>query len=291
MDNFIHQFVAGLANGGIYASIAVALVMIHRSTQLLNFAQGEMAMFSTFIAWALMQSGFGFWSAFGITLVLSFVMGMAVERFVIRPVAAHSKSHLPLVVLFIGMLLIFNSVAGWIWTYDVRPFPSPFPDVRILGGYATAHQVGSIAITLLVVVGLYLFFRFTSLGLAMRAAAQNPTSSRLVGIRVDLMLGLGWGLAAAIGAVAGMMVAHVLFLEPNMLGAAVLYGFAAALVGGIDNPWGAVLGGFLLGVIENLLGTYVIGDDMKLTLALVIIVGVMTFKPAGLFGVTLVRRV
>jgi branched-chain amino acid transport system permease protein len=291
MENFIHQLVAGLANGGIYASVAVALVMIHRSTQLLNFAQGEMAMFSTFAAWALMKSGVGYWTAFAVTVAGSFVAGMAIERFVIRPVTNRTRSHLPLVVLFIGMLLIFNSVAGWIWTYDTRPFPSPFPDVRILGGFATAHQVGSILITLLVVVALYLFFRFTSLGLAMRAAAQNPTSSRLVGIRVDLMLGVGWGLAAAIGAVAGLMVAHVLFLEPNMFGAVVLYGFAAALVGGIDNPWGAVAGGFLLGVVENLLGTYVIGDDMKLTLALVIIIGVMTFKPAGLFGVHMVRRV
>jgi branched-chain amino acid transport system permease protein len=291
MENFVHQLVAGLANGGIYASIAVALVMIHRSTQLLNFAQGEMAMFSTFAAWGLMKSGLGYWSAFALTVAGSFVAGMVIERLVIRPVTARTRSHLPLVVLFIGMLLVFNSIAGWIWTYDVRPFPSPFPDVRILGGLATAHQVGSILVTLAVVTGLYLFFRFTSLGLAMRAAAQNPTSSRLVGIRVDLMLGLGWGMASAIGAVAGMMVAHVLFLEPNMMGAAVLYGFAAALVGGIDNPWGAVAGGFLLGAIENLLGTYVIGDDMKLTLALVIIVAVMTFKPAGLFGVHMVRRV
>ncbi|KQT09717.1 branched-chain amino acid ABC transporter permease [Ramlibacter sp. Leaf400] len=289
METFIHQLVAGLANGGIYASIALALVMIHQSTHQLNFAQGEMAMFSTFIAWALMKAGLGFWTAFFVTAVASFVMGMAVERVVIRPLG--QRSHLALVVVFIGLLLIFNSVAGWIWGYDVRPFPSPFPDTRILGGFATAHQAGSIFITMLLVVGLYAFFRYTPLGLAMRAAAQNPVSSRLVGVRVDFMLGLGWGLAAAIGAVAGMMVAHVLFLEPNMLGAAILYGFAAALVGGINNPWGAVAGGFLLGAVENLLGTYVIGDDMKLTLALVIIVTVLTFKPAGIFGVHHIRRV
>ena len=290
MNAFIHQFVAGLANGGIYASIALALVMIHRSTHLLNFAQGEMAMFSTFIAWSLIQAGFGYWTAFAVTVGASFALGMAVERFVIRPIG--TSSHLKLVVVFIGLLLIFNSVAGWIWTYDIRPFPSPFPtETRLFGRFVTAHEAGSIGITLAIQLALYLFFRFTPLGLAMRGAAQNPVSSRLVGVRVDLMLGLGWGLAAAIGAVAGMMVAHVLFLDPNMMSAVVLYGFAAALVGGIDNPGGAVAGGFLLGVVENLLGTYAIGHDLKLTFALVIIVAVLTFRPAGIFGVHLARRV
>lgn len=290
MDFFIHQVVAGLANGGIYASVALALVMIHQSTHQLNFAQGEMAMFSTFIAWTLLKTGLGYWSAFGITVVVSFVMGMAVERFVIRPVG--TASHLKVVVAFIALLLIFNSVAGWIWTYDIRPFPSPFPDdMKLLGGYVTAHEAGAIGITLVLLLALYLFFRFTSLGLAMRASAQNPVTSRLAGVRVDLMLGMGWGLAATIGAVAGMMVAHTLFLDPNMMGAVVLYGFASALLGGINNPWGAVLGGFLLGVTENLLGDYVIGHDLKLTFALVIIVAVLTFRPAGIFGRRFARRV
>ena len=289
MNAFLHQFVAGLANGGIYASIGLALVMIHRSTHLLNFAQGEMAMFSTFIAWTLIQTGFGYWPAFAITLAASFALGMAVERLVIRPIGV--SSHLKLVVVFIGLLLIFNSVAGWLWTYDIRPFPSPFPDGKLFGGFISAHGAGSIAITLLIQVALFLFFRYTPVGLAMRAAAQNPVSSRLSGVPVDLMLGLGWGLAAAIGAVAGMMVAHLLFLDPNMMSAVVLYGFAAALVGGIDNPGGAVAGGFLLGVVENLLGTYVIGHDLKLTFALVIIVAVLSLRPAGIFGVRMARRV
>lgn len=290
MNTFIHQFVAGLANGGIYASIALALVMIHRSTHLLNFAQGEMAMFSTFIAWTLIQAGFGYWSAFAATVAASFAVGMIVERLVIRPIG--TSSQLKLVVVFIGLLLIFNSVAGWIWTYDIRPFPSPFPEnAKLLGGFITAHEAGSVGITLALQCALFLFFRFTSLGLAMRGAAQNPRSSRLVGIRVDLMLGLGWGLAAALGAVAGMMVAHVLFLDPNMMSAVVLYGFAGALLGGIDNPGGAVAGGFLLGIVENLLGTYLIGHDLKLTFALFIIIAVLTFRPAGIFGVRAARRV
>lgn len=290
MQSFLHQLVAGIANGGIYASIALSLVMIHQSTHQLNFAQGEMAMFSTFIAWAMMQSGMSYLAAFALTVVISFALGMAIERFIIRPVG--KRSHLSVVVVFIGLLLVFNSSAGWIWGYDVRPFPSAFPeDQKLFGGFVTAHEAGSVAVTLVLLLALYLFFRFTPLGLAMRAAAQNPVSSRLSGIRVDLMFGLGWGLAAVIGAIAGIMVAHVLFLDVNMMAAVTLYGFAAALVGGINNPWGAVAGGFLLGIVETMLGNYVIGNDLKLTMALLIIVGVLTFMPAGLFGTRLVRRV
>lgn len=290
MQTLIHQIVAGLATGCIYASIALAISMVHQSTHQLNFAQGEMAMFSTFIAWALMQAGLSYFSAFVLTVVVSFAMGMLIERFIIRPVG--KTSMLSMVVVVIGLLLVCNSMAGWIWGYDVRPFPSPFPDdMRLLGGYVTAHEAGSFCITMAMLIALYLFFRFTPLGLAMRAAAQNPVSSRLCGVRVDLLFGVGWGLAAAIGAVAGITVAHVLFLDVNMMAGAVLYGFAAALVGGIDNPWGAIAGGFLIGVVENLLGAYVVGNDLKLTVALLIIVGVLTFKPAGIFGVQRVRRV
>jgi branched-chain amino acid transport system permease protein len=157
--------------------------------------------------------------------------------------------------------------------------------------YLSPHELGAIGVTLVVLTLLWAFFRFTSLGLAMRAAAYNPVSSRLVGIRVGWMLALGWGLAAVIGAVAGMMVAHVIYLDPNMMAGILLYGFAGALLGGIDNPGGAVAGGFIVGVAENVLGAYVIGTDLKLTLALVLIVGVLTVKPSGLFGRTIVTRV
>jgi branched-chain amino acid transport system permease protein len=146
-------------------------------------------------------------------------------------------------------------------------------------------------VMLIVVLALFAFFRYTPVGLAMRAAAQNPDSARLVGIRVSWMLGLGWGLAAAIGAVAGMMVAPIVFLDPNMMAGILLYGFAAALLGGIDNPWGAVVGGFVVGVLENLLGAYVIGTELKLTVALVLIVVTLTLKPNGLFGKAVVTRV
>jgi len=138
---------------------------------------------------------------------------------------------------------------------------------------------------------LYLFFRFTPLGLAMRATAQNPVSSRLAGIRVGWMLALGWGLAAAVGSIAGMMVAPIVYLDPNMMGGVLLYAFAAALLGGIDNPFGAVVGGLIVGVLENLMGAYVVGTELKLTVALVLIIGVLLVKPTGLFGRVFVTRV
>ena len=203
-----------------------------------------------------------------------------------------ARSVLSAVVIFIGLLLIFNSVAGWIWTYSVQAFPTPFlDDVFPSNKYITSHELGSLMVMLIELAALFIFFRFTSLGLAMRAAAHNPISSRLVGVRVDLMLALGWGIAAGIGAVAGMMIAPVVFLDPNMMSGILLYGFAGALLGGIDSPGGAVVGGLLLGVLENLAGAYVIGTELKLTFALVIIVSVLIVRPSGLFGKTVVSRV
>jgi len=289
VDAFIHQVLAGLATGGIYASLALALVMIYQATHLVNFAQGEMAMFATYIAWSLVNAGVPYWGAFFLTVAFAFVFGVVIERVVIRPV--ENAPVLAVVVVFIALLVILNSVTGWIYTYTIKTFPSPFPKEIGLGKFMSPHEVGAIGVTLVVLVLLYLFFRFTPLGLAMRAAAQNPESSRLVGIRVGWMLALGWGLAAAIGGIAGMMVAPIVYLDPNMMGGVLLYAFAAALVGGIDNPWGAVIGGFLVGVLENVLGAFVIGNELKLAVALVLIIGVLTVKPSGFFGKVLVTRV
>jgi branched-chain amino acid transport system permease protein len=289
METVLHQVLSGLATGGIYASLALALVMIYQATHLVNFAQGEMAMFATYVAWALIQAGLPYWAAFFLTLVIAFIGGVIIERVIIRPIAGDDV--LPVVIVFIGLLVIFNSVAGWIFSYVIKPFPSPFPERPLFGMYMTSHETGVIGVTLVVLVLLYIFFRFTPLGLAMRAAAQNPVSSRLVGIRVGWILALGWGLAAAIGAVAGMMVAPIVFLDPNMMSGVLLYGFAAALLGGIDNPAGAVIGGFIVGVLENLLGAFVIGAELKLTVALILIVGVLVVRPAGLLGRRIVKRV
>ena len=290
MEALLHQVFSGLATGGIYASLALALVMIYQSTNHINFAQGEMAMFSTYLAWNMINAGLPYWWAFLFTVAISFATGVVIERVIIRPV--ENAPVLSVVTVFIALLVIFNSVAGWIYTYTIKTFPSPFPERALFGNrFISAHELGAIAITLAVLVVLYLFFRFTPLGLAMRAAAQNATSSRLVGIRVGWMLALGWGLAAAVGAVAGMLIAPIVYLDPNMMSGVLLYAFAAALVGGIDNPFGAVLGGFMVGVLENLMGAYVIGTELKLTVALVLIIGVLLFKPTGLFGRVFITRV
>jgi len=288
MDAFLHQVLADLATGGIYASLALALVMIYQATHLVNFAQGELAMFTTYIAWTLINARMPYWAAFFLTVAFAFVLGVVIERVIIRPV--EQAPVLAVVVVFIALLLILNSVTGWIYTYTIKQFPSPFPAQPVFGRYLSSHEAGAIGVTLVVLALLYAFFRYTPLGLALRAAAQNPESSRLVGIRVGWMLALGWGLAAAIGAIAGMMVAPTVFLEPNMMGGILLYAFAGALLGGIDSPGGAVLGGFIVGVLENVVGAYV-GTELKLTVALIVIVGVLVVRPSGLFGKVHVTRV
>jgi branched-chain amino acid transport system permease protein len=289
MHQFLQQTFSGLSAGAIYASLALALVMIYRATDLVNFAQGEMAMFSTYIAWSLINAGLPFWIAFLITLAVSFIAGMAIERVVIRPV--ENAPILATVVVTIGLLLIFNSLAGWLFTYTVQDFPSPFPDRPVFGALMTTRDLGVIGVTLVMLILLFAFFRFTTTGLAMRAAAQNPESARLCGIRVGRMLAIGWGLAAAIGATAGVMVAPVLFLDPNMMGGVLIYAFAGALLGGITSPVGAVVGGLIVGVTENLVGTYLIASQLKLTVAFALIILVLVVRPNGLFGTTIVRRV
>jgi branched-chain amino acid transport system permease protein len=289
MHQLLQQIFSGLAAGAIYASLALALVMIYRATDLVNFAQGEMAMFSTYIAWTLVNAGLPFWAAFVLTLVVSFLGGMTIERVLIRPV--ENAPVLAAVVVTIGLLLIFNALAGWIFTYTLQEFPSPFPDRTMFGALMTTRDLGVIGVTLVMLLLLFVFFRFTATGLAMRAAAQNPESARLCGIPVGRMLAIGWGLAAAIGATAGIMVAPVLFLDPNMMGGVLLYAFAGALLGGITSPVGAVVGGLIVGVTENLVGTYLIASQLKLTVALGLIILVLVFRPNGLFGTAIVRRV
>jgi branched-chain amino acid transport system permease protein len=289
MHQLLQQIFSGLASGAIYASLALALVMIYRATDLVNFAQGEMAMFSTYIAWTLVNAGVPFWAAFVATLVVSFLGGMAIERVVIRPV--ENAPVLAAVVVTIGLLLIFNASAGWIYSYTLQEFPSPFPDRPVFGALMTTRDLGVIGVTLAMLLLLAAFFRFTTTGLAMRAAAQNPESARLCGIRVGRMLAIGWGVAAAIGATAGIMVAPVLFLDPNMMSGVLLYAFTGALLGGITSPVGAVVGGLIVGVTENVVGTYLIASQLKLTVALVLIILVLVFKPNGLFGTAIVRRV
>src|ERR1700756_5438852 len=225
MELFTNQILAGIATGAIYACMALAVVMIYQAIDHLNFAQGEMAMFSTFVAWQLMQWGVPFWVAFVLTVALSFAAGVAIERIVFKPVRnAPVLSH---VVVFIALLAILNSGAGFIWDYQIKTFPSPFGTGALFGqNLISRHDAGMISVTLMMLVLLYFFSRHARIALAMRAPAASPDSARLAGIRVGWMIALGWGMAAAIGAVAGMMIAPVVFLEPNMMISILLYGFA-----------------------------------------------------------------
>ncbi len=269
-------------------------MIIHRATGVINFAQGEMAMFSTYIAWTLIVNhGWPYWLAFFATLAISFLGGVLIQRVIIRPV--ERASLLTTVIVTIGLVLVFNGLAGWIFSAEIRSFESPFPnDTWRVGGVAISQQdVGHFGIILGLVILLALFFRFTKMGLAMRASALNPEASRFVGVRVGWMLAIGWGLAAMLGAVAGMLTAPTVFLDPNMMQAILIYAFAAAVLGGIDSPFGAVVGGLLLGVGLNLIGSYVdfVGADLRLPVALLIILVVLLVRPAGLFGKPVTRRV
>jgi len=292
VELLLQQVMAGLATGAIYACMALAVVMIYQAIDHLNFAQGEMAMFSTFIAWQLIQWGVPYWGAFVAVVAVSFVGGIAIERILFRPI--HNAPVLTQLVAFIALFGILNSSAGEIWNFTIKEFPTPFGRGPLFGGHLiSTHDAGMIGVTLLILILLYLFFRGSRLGLAMRAAAANPASARLVGIRVGWMIALGWGMSASIGAVAGMLIAPVVFLEPNMMLGVLLYGFAGAVLGGLSSPGGAVLGGFAVGVIENLAGTFIpyFGRELKLTIALIMIVAVLLVRPSGLFGRSVVSRV
>jgi branched-chain amino acid transport system permease protein len=259
----------------------------------INFAQGELAMFTTFIAWQLIQQGLPIWAAFPATIAIAFVGAVALERVVIRPI--ERAPQLTLVIVTLGLLITFNGLAGWIWGYDLKAFPTPFPTAPIsLGGVSfNSQDLGVIGVSLVALLLIYLFFQRTKLGLAMRAAALYPAESRVLGVPHGWMLALGWGLASAMGTISGLMIAPIVFLDPNMMQGIVVYAFAAAVLGGIDSPIGAVVGGLVLGVALNLLGTYVdvIGTDLRLPVAFAVIVAVLVLRPAGLFGRPRLTRV
>ena len=273
--------------------MALALVLIYRAMGIINFAQGELAMFTTYIAWQLTQTGMPILVAFALTILIAFVGGVALERIVVRPV--ERAPQLTVVIVTLGIFTVANGLAGYFWGYIVKSFPSPFPTTPLaIGGINfSAQDVGVIVVSLITLGLISLFFQKTKIGLAMRAAALYPEQSRVLGIHVGWMLALGWGLASVVGAISGIMVAPLVFLDPNMMQTVIVYAFAAAVLGGIESPIGAVVGGLLLGVVLNLLGTYVeaIGNELRLAAALAIIVVVLMVKPSGLFGRTTVQRV
>ncbi len=290
MLDLFSQTLSGVASGMVYGSLALSLVIIYRTTTLLNFAQGEMAMLSAYLAWSLLKAGLPYWAAFCITVAASFLFGMLVERVLIRPVA--NAPALTTITISVGLFIIFNSVAGWIFSYSTKTFDSPFPTTALFHGQPiSTHELGVITTIFVVMFLVFAFFRWTRLGLAMRAAAENPLSCQLAGVPVPFVRGIGWGLAATIGAVAGMMIAPIVYLDPNMMFGVLIYALAAATLGGIDSPLGAIAGGLLIGVVENLSGAYLVGPDLKTSVALCLIVIVLLVRPAGLFGTRVVKRV
>ena len=291
MEQFAQQVVTGISIGSIYAILALAIVMIYRSTSVVNFAQGEMAMFTTFIAWSFLLR-MDFWPAFILTTLIAFAIGGLLEIVIIRPV--ERAPQLNSIVVTLGLLAIFNSMA--LWRYG--PLPKPFERPEVFeGGPLTVGaitisrvNVGILAMAMLIMVALFLLFNYTKLGLAMRATAQNPTASRLVGIHVSRILALGWALSAAVGAIAGMLTAASLTLSIDMMFGILIFAFAAAVLGGLDSPAGAVIGGLSVGILQALAGTY-ISSQVDVLAAFVVIVAVLVIRPTGLFGRRIVRRV
>jgi branched-chain amino acid transport system permease protein len=290
---FAQQTVAGLAQGAIFGSLALALVLIYRATEVINFAQGEMAMSTTYIAYQLTLWGLSYWLAFFLTLAIAFVYGVVVQLVVIRPV--QHKSVLAVVIVTVGLFILVDGLVTWKWGADLKFMPAPFGNTLYHVGDVTfsRQDLGVLLVSILSVVLLWVMFQFTKIGLAMRAAALRPAAASLVGVRVNWMLAIGWGLAAVLGAVAGLMTEPTVFLQPTMMQAILLYAFAAAVLGGLESPAGAVIGGLALGVFLNLIGQYVgfATAELRLPIAFAVLLVVLLVKPTGLFGRKQVRRV
>ncbi|MFV0259713.1 MAG: branched-chain amino acid ABC transporter permease [Acidimicrobiales bacterium] len=319
MTLFLQRLFDGLDNGAIYAVVAVALVLIFKATTLINFAQGELAMFGTFIAYILAvpseQSGLsysvgldsfrpgglpiGLLLAIIIAMAISAAGGAVIERVLIRPF--DPSDHLPVVLITLGIFLILNAVAGYFWKFNPRPFPSLFPngptDYVAIGDARLRYTVlGTWAVLGLIGALLWWLLTKTKMGLAFRAVSSNTESARLVGVRVGRTLMFGWALAAAFGTLGGSVVAPKLFLQPNMMATLLIFSFAAATIGGLDSLVGAVIGGISIGLIESIVVGYLSDIDptynnLKLAVAFVVILVVLWFKPSGLFGTSRVERV
>jgi len=294
VELFLERLIVGVGRGSIYALLALAIVLIFRSTGILNFAQGEMAMFSTFVAWTFQENGANVWVSILAAMLLSLLGGALIERVIIRPVEGGSP--LNVVIVTIGMFLALNALAQWLWVTEARTFANPFPNdaYDVVGVSIDADLLGRLVVLAVVAFVLYLLFQKTKLGLGMRAVASNTESSGLVGIRVGRMLMIGWGLAAALGALAGSLTAaRNQQFDTNFMIQVLVFSFAAATLGGLDSPLGAVVGGLLVGVVQEMVGAYVgfVGTDLRDGAAFVIILVILLVKPSGLFGKTQVARV
>ena len=291
---FAQLTVQGLALGAVYGILALALVLVYRATRVINFAQGELAMATTYVAYQLIKRGFSYWEAFFATLAIALVLGAALELALIRPVL--HRSAIAAVIVTVGLFVLIDGIVNWIWGGDFKSMPSPFgTKIYHVGGVSIARlYIGMFVVVLISVLLVWALFRFTKLGLGMRAAALRPAESALVGVRVDRMLAIGWGLAAVLGAVAGLMAEPSQYvLEPTLMQPILVYAFAAAVLGGLESPAGAVIGGLLIGVSLNLVVQYVpaITSELQTPVAFAVILAVLLLKPTGLFGQREVRRV
>jgi branched-chain amino acid transport system permease protein len=290
---FIQLVIEGLSTGSIYAALALAIVLVNRATGIINFAQGSMAVLSTFAAYALVQAGVPLVIAALLAIAIGFVLGATVERIIVRPFEGGDPD--TTVVVTIGLFVTFTGVAAIFFGYEPRQFPSFVGSTTFnLGGvFVDARAILNIVVLVLVMVVLQLVFRATKLGLAMRAVADNPQSAALSGLPVSRLLMIGWGLAAALGTVAGILVAPQLFVSPVMLDFVLVYALAAAILGGLDSPLGAVVAAWIIGVVENLAAAYIdiIGNDLKIAVPLILMIVILIVRPQGLFGRKVVVRV
>jgi branched-chain amino acid transport system permease protein len=296
MSLFIERFINGLADGSIYALLALALVVVFRSTGQLNFAQGEIGTMGAFFVSTLTLGGMPVWAAIGCAMVLGFVVSAGVERIVVRPIEHRNPG--AVIVALIGVFLAVNQLVAMIWGVDARSLPSVFPDdaddfVTIFGAPVRIARLGLIGVLIVVLFLLWLMFNKTKIGLAMRAVANNQESSNLVGIRVGTVLLLGWGLAGAIGVLAAAMLAPSAGLTGTLMLGPFLLASVAAVLGGLDSPVGAVVGGLIIGLTEAFIVGYVdfLGADMLFPVMLVILLVVLLLRPSGLFGSERVERV
>jgi len=292
MSRFLDLTLNGISNGMIYAAVAIAFVLIWRATRIVNFAQGAMLMVTTFIAWDVIDSGGAYWVGFVVAILSGLILGAVIEVVLIRPV--EKAPPINAVIVAIGLLIFLQAIAGMIWGGTPRSFPPAF---SIRGYDIGGHHVlfGPFDLfTVLAVLGaallLLVLFRGTSIGLPMRASAFEPQVARLQGVRVGRMLTLGWALASAAGSLAGVLIAPAVFVGPNNFDPVTVFGFTAAVLGGLDSPLGAVVGGLVLGLSLSYVAGYA-GSALVTLAALAILIAVLMVRPEGLFAAAKARRV
>jgi branched-chain amino acid transport system permease protein len=291
VDRFLSVTISGLSGGMIYAAVALSLVLIWRATRVVNFAQGAMAMFTTYLAFTVIDHGGSYWIAFPVALLAGLVLGAVIERLLVRPV--ESGPHLNAVVVTLGVFIFLQGLAGMLFGGRFRSFPAPFSNRNYqVGEVSTVSPFEIFVITSVGVVAVLLFvlFQYTDVGLRMRAAAFEGEVARMLGVRVGQMLTLGWALAAVAGSLAGILVAPNVFLHPNNMDGVFVFGFTAAVVGGLDSPGGAIVGGLGLGVLLSYVASYA-GGDLQTLSALAVLVLILMVRPQGLFSTTATRRV